>query len=372
MNIGFDGKRATNNLTGLGNYSRSLVAQLAAYFPQNQYFVYSARVKAHPQINSFLNLKGIILKRAESSVLWRSFRILKQLKADKIALYHGLSQELPFGISSSGIKSVVTIHDLIYLRFPKYFSFIDRQIYRLKAKHACRNGNGIIAISERTKQDLIELLDVPAEKIRVIYQSCDDSFQKEFSTQFKQEVRTKYSLPTKYLLNVGTIEPRKNLMLVVQALANLPAEISLVVIGKPQAYAAEVKAEIERLKLAARVVFLQDVSFLELPVIYQLAEVFVYPSRYEGFGIPVIEALNCGVPVVAATGSCLEEAGGPDSVYVDPDDPLSLANVISSILQDAQKQSRMKEKGLAFVRRFNKAAITKQLHEYYQEISTKP
>jgi glycosyltransferase involved in cell wall biosynthesis len=372
MKIGFDGKRATRNLTGLGNYSRSLVAQLAAYFPQNQYFVYSASVKEHPQIKSFLNLTGVTLKRAESSVLWRTVGIVKQLKKDQVSLYHGLSQELPLGISSSGIKSVVTIHDLIYLRFPSYFSFIDRQIYRMKAKLACKNANGIIAISDRTKQDLVELLHVPSEKIRVIYQSCDDSFGKKFSPAFKQEVLEKYSLPEKYLLNVGTIEPRKNLLLVVKALANLPADLSLVVIGKPQAYAGEVKAEIHRLNLDTRVIFLQNVSFLDLPAIYQLASVFVYPSLYEGFGIPIIEALTSGTPVVAATGSCLEEAGGPGSLYISPTDHDGLSKAILSILNDEGKQALMREKGLEYVRKFDKAMVTKQLHDYYQEIILAP
>ncbi len=372
MNIGFDGKRATRNLTGLGNYSRSLVAQLAAYFPQNQYFVYSAGVEEHPQIKSFLSLSGVILKRAESSVLWRTLGIVSQLKKDQVSLYHGLSQELPLGISSSGIKSVVTIHDLIYLRFPSYFSFVDRQIYRLKAKFACKNANGIIAISAQTKQDLVELLHVPAEKIRVIYQSCDDSFANEFSAAFKQEVRQKHSLPEKYLLNVGTIEPRKNLLLVVKALANLPEDVSLVVIGKPQAYADQVKAEIQRLNLDTRVLFLQNVSFLDLPAIYQMASVFVYPSLYEGFGIPIIEALTSGTPVVAATGSCLEEAGGPDSLYVEPTDHQGLAKAISSILNDERKQAQMSEKGLEYVRKFDKATLTKQLHDYYQEIILGP
>jgi glycosyltransferase involved in cell wall biosynthesis len=161
-------------------------------------------------------------------------------------------------------------------------------------------------------------------------------------------------------------------MLVVKALANLPTDVSLVVVGKPQAYADEVKLEIRRLNLANRVLFLRDVSFLDLPIIYQLARVFVYPSLYEGFGIPIIEALTSGVPVVAATGSCLEEAGGPDSLYIDPADHQNLTLAVLSIMEDNEKQTLMKERGLAFVQKFNKAVITKQLHDYYQEIIAKP
>jgi glycosyltransferase involved in cell wall biosynthesis len=369
MNIGFDGKRAANNLTGLGNYSRSLIAHMAKYFPQNQYLVYTPKVRNHNQIQSFFNLPGVVLKLAQSSLLWRSFGIVKQLKKDAVQLYHGLSQELPFGISSSGIKSIVTIHDLIYLRFPKYYPFIDRIIYKFKAKYACKHADGIVAISENTKRDLVELLNVPAEKIKVIYQSCDESFKQEFSSEVKLQIRDNYQLPPKYLLNVGTIEPRKNLMLIVKALAMLPSDVSLVVIGKFQAYAVEVQQEINRLNLKDRVLFLKNVSFLDLPVIYQLASLFVYPSFYEGFGIPIIEALYSKVPVIAATGSCLEEAGGPDSIYINPNDPEELSVAIRSVLTSDDKRSKMIEQGLKFAQQFDKIIVSYELEKYYQEIT---
>jgi len=385
MNIGFDGKRAANNLTGLGNYSRSLIAHMATYFPQNQYFIYTAKVKSHKQVQSFLDLPGIILKLAETSVLgikaaflWRSYGIVKQLKRDRIDIYHGLSQELPFGIPdlrsgeskpANEIRYLVTIHDLIYLRFPEYYPIVDRLIYTFKARHACKHADGIIAISENTKKDLVQLLNVPADRIKVIYQSCDDAFKKALPLAFKEEVKAKYGLPDKFLLNVGTIEPRKNLKLIVQALALLPADTTLVVIGRPHpAYAEVVKQEIERLNLSSRILFLKDVSFSDLPAIYQMAHVFVYPSFYEGFGIPILEALYSGVPVVAATGSCLEEAGGPESLYVEPNDHKQLADALNLVLRDQDRRFLMIEKGLQFAKRFDQARISAELESYYKEI----
>jgi glycosyltransferase involved in cell wall biosynthesis len=180
MNIGFDGKRAANNLTGLGNYSRSLITQLAKRFHQNQYFVYSKKVKDKPQINSFFKEDRIHLKQASQDglkILWRSFGIKKQLKKDKIDLFHGLSYEIPFGLNTTKIKSVVTIHDLIYLRYPNHYKRIDRYIYDFKSKYACKKSDRIIAISERTKQDIVEFYKIKEDKIEVIYQTCDDSFK---------------------------------------------------------------------------------------------------------------------------------------------------------------------------------------------------
>ncbi|WP_316816033.1 glycosyltransferase family 1 protein [Pedobacter nyackensis] len=368
MNIGFDGKRAANNLTGLGNYSRSLIAHLAKYFPQNQYFVYSPKVKDKPQINAFLQTEGISLKLPETkSLLWRSLGIKNQLKKDHIDIFHGLSHELPIGIHKTGIRSIVTIHDLIFIKFPQNYGFIDRSIYRLKTRYACKHADRIIAISEQTKQDIIQLFKTDPNKIEVVYQSCDDSFKSQANNDTKKLVKEKYDLPVKYILNVGTIETRKNLVNLVKALQHIDQNYKLVVIGKKTAYYKLVEKEIQKLGLQDRVVFLKDIPFTDLPVIYQMASLFAYPSVYEGFGIPIIEALYSHVPVVAATGSCLEEAGGPNSLYVHPDDHLALSKVINDVLANPSLQADMKEKGLVYVQKFNNENISRQMMQLYHK-----
>lgn len=372
MNIGFDGKRAANNLTGLGNYSRSLILQLSEFFHQNHYLVYTPKVKQARQITSFFEKDNIELKLPQrSGLLWRSFGIKQQLLNDHIAIYHGLSGEIPFNLQHTEVKTVVTIHDLIYRRFPGNYKFIDRTIYNFKSKYACEHADHIIAISEQTKKDIIEYYQTDPSKIEVIYQTCDDSFKHLVSPDFKETIRKKYNLPEKFLLNVGTIEPRKNLLLTVQALKAVDPGFKLVVVGKEQSYAKQVKAEIEHLGLTDRVIFLKDIPFTDLPSIYQLAAVFVYPSFYEGFGIPIIEALYGGIPVVAATGSCLEEAGGPDSVYVDPANAPALAEAINSILKNPVLAKHMSDKGLAYVQKFNTLPLAHQLMNCYANIVAK-
>lgn len=371
MNIGFDGKRAANNLTGLGNYSRSLVLQLSEFFPQNQYFVYSPKLKSHGQISSFFKKENIHLILPEkSSLLWRSFGIRKQLKRDNIAVYHGLSNEIPIGMPAA-IQTVVTIHDLIFRRYPQYYKFIDRTIYNFKSRYACQHADHIIAISEQTKNDIIEYYQIDPSKIEVLYQTCDDSFKQLIPQEFKETVRRKYNLPEKYILNVGTIEPRKNLLAVVRALPAVDPEFKLVVVGKKQAYAQKVIAEIQRLGIEDRVIFLKDIPFSDLPSIYQLAAVFVYPSFYEGFGIPVIEALYGKIPVVSATGSCLEEAGGPHSLYVNPADFTALAKAVNSVLTDQNLADRMKEEGLSYAQKFNTSVLARQLMDSYRNMMSR-
>jgi len=366
MNIGYDGKRAANNLTGLGNYSRSLIANLAHQYPDNEYFVYSPKVKSARQIDDFFQNQNIKLALPKNGgFLWRSVNILKDLVRDEIQIYHGLSHEIPFAIQHTRIKSVVTIHDLIFLRFPKYYKFIDRKLYEWKSKSACKHADKIIAISEKTKADIVEFYQTDPSRIEVIYQSCDDHFKAPFDTSTLNRIKATYKLPEKYLLSVGTIEERKNLKLIVTALKDVQEDYKLVVIGKQTPYFKTVEKEIERLGLKDRILFLQNIPFSDLPGIYQLASIFVYPSFYEGFGIPIIEALYSGVPTVATTGSCLEEAGGPNSIYVSPTDSNQLADAINQIIGSPQLQKTMKEKGLEFVQKFNSPKVTQQLMDCY-------
>lgn len=368
MKIGYDGKRAANNLTGLGNYSRSLIENVAKQFTNNEYFVYTPKVREEvlnlpvfTNPNTHLELPSAKKNR----IFWRSYGIKNQLIKDKIDIFHGLSHEIPFRIEKTKIKSVVTIHDLIFLRKPQYYQWIDRVIYKSKSKYACRHVDRIIAISEQTKQDIIELYQINPAKIDVVYQSCNDSFKKLLTESAKEHVRAKYQLPKQYLLNLGTIESRKNLILIIKALPNINVNYPLVVIGKKTSYLNFIEKEILRLGLTRRVIFLKDIPLADLPAIYQMASVFIFPSYYEGFGIPIIEALYGRVPVVAANGSCLEEAGGPDSIYISPDNSNELAKAVNLILNNEGVRAKMKQNGINYVQKFNNDVVSKQLMDCY-------
>lgn len=368
MKIGFDGKRAANNVTGLGNYSRSLIEHLANQFPENQYYVYTpkanAAIRKYPLFLTE-NVKLELPPKNSTSPIWRSVGIVLSLVKDKISLFHGLSHEIPYGLKENGIKSIVTIHDLIFLVEPSYYKFFDRIIYKYKSKYACSHADRIIAISEQTKKDIVHFYQTDPNKIDVIYQSCDDQFKVLLGESEKEFIRKKYQLPQNYILNIGTIEARKNLLLLIKALPLIDPTYSLVVIGKETNYTKLVKKEIENLNLQKRVIFLKAIPLNDLPGIYQMASTFVYPSKYEGFGIPIIEALYGKVPVVAATGSCLEEAGGPDSLYVSPGDSDALAEAVNKTLKNMELKSVMVEKGLTYVQRFNTNVVTKQVMDCY-------
>ena len=181
LRIGYDAKRLFNNFTGLGNYSRTLLANLAEYYPDNAYFLYSPKIAKNDETHFFLNsaLFNVQLPKRGPGAYWRSVGIKRDLLKHKIQLFHGLSHEIPLGLEKANIRSIVTIHDLIFERFPEHYPFIDRKIYSLKFRYACRHADHIVAISENTKQDIIEFYDIPPEKISVIYQSCHERYMVE-------------------------------------------------------------------------------------------------------------------------------------------------------------------------------------------------
>lgn len=369
MKIGYDAKRAFHNKTGLGNYSRSLIDSMIAYYPKNQYYLFN------PKVSTLYVPEGLELNTVQPKSFfnkafpsfWRTFSMNKTIEKLELDIFHGLSHELPYGKKNNKTKWVLTVHDLIIFRFPQFFKPIDREIYARKLAYSCQKADAIIAISGQTKNDLISYLQVPEHKITVVYQSCNKIFKEAVSEKTKLEISKKHNLPEKFILQVGTIEKRKNLLLTVKALSLLHPTYKLLVIGKKTNYLKEVRLEIARLQLNDRILFLHDLDFNELPAIYQLAEMFIYPSRYEGFGIPIIEALHCGIPVIAARGSCLEEAGGPDSYYVDPNNHIELAETII-ILEQEDKRKQAIESGFTYIKHFEEKRISDAIMKVYKGI----
>lgn len=372
MRIGFDAKRAFFNKSGLGNYSRDLIRSLLRYYPENEYHLYTPSDKGSI---SFMDFSGINIStpvRATGKFIqsyWRSMKLTGRLEKDNINVYHGLSNELPKNIQHSKVKSVVTIHDLIFLRHPEWYNAIDRVIYKTKFKHSCRIADRIIAISEQTKRDIIEFYGIEAQKIDVVYQSCNDLFKIAYPDAHKESIRKKYNLPDRYLLYVGTIEPRKNLLNIVKAITDGRIDIPLVVIGRKTKYFNRINHFIKSENIKG-IYFMDEIRIEDLPAIYQLADLFIYPSVFEGFGIPIIEALYSRVPVITSKGGCFSEAGGPSTVYVDPMDVGEISEAIEYVSGNDKLQEEMRELGYQHAQKFsNKAASYSTMKIYKQLIN---
>ena len=369
MIVGIDAKRIVRNGTGLGSYGRTLVndlirmgdseMQLRLYAPDE------GRDDLRGQIIGDGNVQFCYPSGHPSALRkawWRSHSVVSDLVRDGVSLYHGLSGELPIGLRKKGIRGVVTIHDLIFMRHPEYYHWIDTRIYEWKFRQALREADRIIAISERTRQDIIELGgEQYADRIELIYQSFAPRFSSEISPERKVQVREQYKLPQRFVLNVGTIEERKNVALAAEAVELLPKDIHLVAVGRQTEYAKQVPH-------SDRIHMLSGVPDSDLAAIYAMAEVFVYPSRYEGFGIPIIEAIAAGLPVVACTGSCLEEAGGPHSLYVDPDNVIEMTEALKMSLRGARGRDERIRKSREYIRKFEGNNVASQVARLYHTL----
>jgi glycosyltransferase involved in cell wall biosynthesis len=372
ISIGFDAKRAFFNRSGLGNYSRNLLSALVRYFPDNSYFLFTPKIKDRIIIENeerfrIISPQGLLFKT--ESHLWRMRTMVKDIKRNHLNIYHGLSQELPAGIEKSGIKSVVTVHDLIFMKFPGYYKWFDRRIYINKLIHSCRVADRIVAISKQTRNDLIDFLGIPPEKISVIYQGCNTWFRDSGTKGTDREVMSRYNLPDQYMLFVSTIEERKNLLGIIRAMHIAKIEIPLVVLGrKSYPYFNVVRKYINENKIR-NIIFPGSIVNTELPAIYRNAECFLYPSFFEGFGIPIIEALVSGTPVITSRGGCFAEAGGPDTLYVDPSDPDEIGKAILKIVNDKELRKKMISAGMEYASVFRDEGIAREYIDLYHSIS---
>ncbi len=371
MKIAFDAKRAFRNSSGLGNYSRMIIRQLCQYYPDNEYIMYSPHNgiidQDFPPENSRLILPESTVSKIFRSY-WRSYSLKNIIQKDKPDIFHGLSNELPLNIHKSGIRTVVTIHDLIFLRFPELYKYIDRKIYLRKFRYASENADIVIAVSEQTKKDLQNYFNIPENKIRVVYQSGNPIFSKKLDPHKVENIREKYSIPSGYVLNLGTIEERKNLLQLVKAVHSAKNTVPLVIVGRAKKhYAEKVHEYIARNRLD-NIHFLHNVPTSDLPALYQGASLFAYPSSFEGFGIPVLEAVQSGTPVIAGAGHCLEETGGPESIYINPFNIEKFSAAIDNILENSDLRSKMIEAGHKHSLKFRPEKTVKNLYRVYESL----
>jgi glycosyltransferase involved in cell wall biosynthesis len=389
MKIGYDAKRFFNNKTGLGNYSRTLIDTLSKYHPEHEYHLFSPKIdgeiyqgftqeNAKNGQNTEGPPAGIISAHFPEGFnkkihpLWRSYFIKKDLQNVGIQLFHGLSGELPLSIPK-GMKTVVTIHDLIHERYPQFYPFFDRKMYSWKFKRACEKADVVVAISEQTKRDIINFYNINESKIKVIYQSCHPQFKWSNTANLGANYFIqKYKLPDNYLLYVGTINERKNLLGILKAFADRDAisrHINLVIVGHGKGYYFNLAvAFIRKNQLENRIFMLPNLDFEDFPYIYKNALALVYPSFFEGFGIPIIEAMWSGCPVITSKGGCFAEAGGPDALYVNPNSFTDIGTAICNLTTDNTMRERMILRGWDYVKKFEEKQIGNQWIAMYESL----
>lgn len=359
LKIGFDAKRLFCNFTGLGNYSRTLVKNLAKFFPEHEYHLFTPKIVRNEETEPFFTNQFHIHTPSTGvhSAYWRTYGQSKIANALDLDVYHGLSHEIPFGLTDSIFK-VVTFHDLIWEVYPNQFSLLDRMGYRLKYKSSVNRADKVICISKSTSRDLMSFYGVPESKIEIIYQTCNEQFTSK--PLLKQE--------KDYFLYVGSIIPRKGLYQIIEAFAFLQDRDKrpfVVIGGGDKKYISKCKKLIEEYHLESYFQFIGNVSNDDLVSYYDGALALVLPSIYEGFGIPIIEAMARLCPVITSNLSSLPEASGPHNIQIVPNDTTQLCQAMNSIVRGSSSFDTMLSKEY-FHEHFDGQKLSNQLMGIYQ------
>lgn len=363
MKIGFDAKRLFHNDTGLGNYSRTLVRNLVQFYPENEYHLFTPSVKEGPAFDFFLDTNRFHIHTCQGGVkaVWRSIGIPKLLDEKQIDIYHGLSHELPLKRPKGNTRYIVSFHDMIYEVYPHLFPFFDRKMYQLKYKRSAQSADKIISISHSTARDLKKWYKISSEKISTVYQSCHSAFLNASVPDSKED----------YFLYVGSIIPRKGLLEIARAYAKLPEayRLPIKIVGGGQKYRREVQAFVQEQQLSSYFDFLGKIENHQLIDLYRHAKALILPSMYEGFGIPIIEALSQATPCITSNISSLPEAAGPGGILIDPKNPDAIGKAMMTLIDFPEKGRALGKKGQAYVQQtFNAEITTRQLHDVYREV----
>lgn len=287
----------------------------------------------------------------------------------QVDLFHGPDFVLP--PLRPGTRAIVTVHDLSFLHLPHCFEPALLDYLKSAVPRATARADWVLADSESTRRDAIELLDVPERRTSVLYPGVESRFQPIEDRAILSGVQSKYGLPERFILSVGTVQPRKNYVELVEAFSRLDLEnVHLVIAGGRGWLYRELLDRIEELGLNQRVHLTGYVDDIDLPALYNLAQVVALPSLYEGFGIPIIEAMACGIPVVAADNSSLPEAAGDAGLLVDALDSEALADALSRALTDPGLRQAMIERGLAQASQFTWQRAAETLHATYQQVGS--
>ncbi|TKJ29831.1 MAG: glycosyl transferase family 1 [Chloroflexi bacterium B3_Chlor] len=378
MRIGIDYTAATHQQAGIGRYTRGLVAALAQQDTDDEFVLLVTGGMSHHGGLQSQKLKAILpsnfrirqvpLSHRIWTIIWHRLRIPLAVDAftGPLDVFHSPDYVLP---PVRQAKRVVTIHDLSYLRYPEGAEAKLRRYLNSAVPRAVRRADLVLADSRSTKNDIIELLGAPSGKVEVLYPGVDEIFRVVEDDKVLSEVSSSYGLDFPFIFTVGTVEPRKNLILLLDAYAVLreasDVPHKLVVAGGKGWLYEGVFRRVEELSLDEDVIFLGFVADENLPALYSLADVFVFPSLYEGFGLPPLEAMACGTPVITSGSSSLPEVVDEGGLMVPANDPDVLAETIRRVLNDPGLREDLAKRGVSQARKFSWQAAARRLLTLY-------
>jgi glycosyltransferase involved in cell wall biosynthesis len=376
MRIGLEGRVLTPHIGGIGRYAmqllETLLSRAAQLWPDLEFVIFTAPQTDRALLGKARALPCERFRRIKSTLLRSSVLLPAGVWCEQIDVFHGLDQAGIAWFFNAG-KSVVTIHDVIPLVLPWAFPRRHRWVLTTALARIRKQAERVIVPSVAAAEDVVHFLGVERERISVIPMGCEARFQPVGELTRTAAIRRRYDLPSRYILFVGTLEPRKNVTILLQAFAQVMAEtpqddLGLVIAGGRGWGSEDYLATVDALKLRDRVRFTGVVEDDHLPDLYRGALLFVYPSLYEGFGLPVLEAMACGTPVITSNRTSLPEVAGDAALLVDPTQPEALAAAMTSIIQDGELRQGLRAKGLTRARAFTWEAVAEQTVAIYRAV----
>jgi len=375
LRVGFDATSAVRQGGGIGRYTRELLRALAAADTASDYrLFFASRSLPHPlpPLPSNFHVTPLPLDDIWLVRVWQRARLPLPVNwlTGPIDLFHSPDFTLP--PVRRGTRTLLTVHDLSFIRDPESATPVLRHYLNAVVPRSVARADHVLADSQATRADLVELYRTPAEKISVLYSGVHESFQPVTDLA---AVRARYSLgDAPFVLAVGTLQPRKNYVRLIQAFAAISnlqprtSNLHLVIAGDKGWRYDAIFAEVEKLGLRDRVMFPGFVADADLPALYSAARVLAYPSIYEGFGLPMLEAMACGTPVVTSTASCMPEVAGDAALLVPPTDVDALAAALDRALTDEALRADLIARGRARARQFSWAKSAQQLLGIYHAV----
>ena len=367
MRIGIDAQPLTKEKSGVGYYTEQLIRALEIVEGKNEYVLFSTRDFASPFSDSTRFHKRITPH--VWGYAWMQIGQPIQISREGLDLYHGPNFVAPL---AAPCPTVITIHDLSSFIMRESHRWMNNIIQRVLVPSSARRSRAIIAVSETTRNDVVRILSIPVQKIRVIPEAVDGIFEPVADNEARSRVLSKFGLPQKYILFVGTLEPRKNIPSLLEAYARLihsgDIEHRLVLAGGKGWGGDAIYQKMRSLKIEAQVIFTGYVAREDMPALYSMADLFVYPSLYEGFGLPPLEAMACGTPTIVSDGSSLSSVVADAGLKVDPLDVSGLAEALRRVLLDKGLRRDLIKRGKKRVKCYSWEAAARETLALYQEV----
>jgi len=376
MNIAIDLTPIPSQKTGVGKYAQVLIGALGKFDDENSYWIFVKKYHSQDfdpkKVNFHIILCSNILENRLLRILWEQFILPIHLFRKKIKVLHSIHYTIPL---FAPCRRVVTFHDMTFFLFPEKHLLIKKLFFRLIIPFSAQKADRLIADSKNTKNDMEKILRISPRKIDVVYGTIDPIYRPVEDIDEVTKIKNKYRIQNKFILYVGTLEPRKNIVSLIRAYHKLISQKcikhQLVLVGKKGWGYQEIFKTVKNLNLKKKIIFTGYVSKSELVFLYNAADFFVYPSFYEGFGIPPLEALACGTPTIASNISSIPEVVGDAGILVNPHSIEELCRAMHEILINEKLRQELREKGLKRAKDFSEERLAKNTIESYKKNNKK-